>query len=73
MGTQRRQLPVLDSRVNVDSLNFNNVGVHANGKVVGLTYAAEADWQFGKAKGLDRRSRSEGKRLGGIGKSRLPA
>ncbi len=44
--------PSLGSGVNVDSLNFNNVGLHANGKVVGLSYAAEADWQFGKAKGL---------------------
>ncbi|MFA4919043.1 MAG: alginate export family protein [Thermodesulfovibrionales bacterium] len=45
--------PSLGSGVNVDSLNFNNVGLHANGKVAGLSYAAEADWQFGKAKGLD--------------------
>jgi hypothetical protein len=45
--------PSIDSKVNVDSLNHNNIGVHAKGNVVGLTYAAEADWQFGKAKGLD--------------------
>ena len=32
----------------VDDLNFHNVGIHANGKVSGLTYAAEADIQFGK-------------------------
>jgi hypothetical protein len=38
---------------NVKSLNFHNVGVHANGKVAGLTYAAEADWQFGKLEALD--------------------
>ena len=38
---------------NVKSLNFHNVGLHANGKVAGLTYAAEADWQFGKIRALD--------------------
>ena len=33
---------------NVDELNFSNVGVHAKGKIAGLSYAAEADFQFGK-------------------------
>ena len=37
---------------NVESLNFNNVGVHANGNVAGLTYAAEGDFQFGKIKNI---------------------
>jgi hypothetical protein len=36
----------------VDTLYFQNIGVHANGKVSGLTYAAEFDFQFGKAEGL---------------------
>ncbi len=31
----------------VDDLSFHNIGLHANGKVSGLTYAAEADFQFG--------------------------
>jgi len=35
---------------NTESLNFQNVGVHANGKIVGLSYAAEVDFNFGKAK-----------------------
>ncbi len=34
----------------VDTLNFQNIGLHANGKVTGLSYAAEVDFQFGKAK-----------------------
>jgi hypothetical protein len=38
---------------NVKSLNFHNVGAHAKGKVAGLTYAAEADFQFGKIEALD--------------------
>jgi hypothetical protein len=37
---------------NVESLNFNNVGVHANGKIAGLSYAAEGDFQFGKIKNI---------------------
>jgi hypothetical protein len=39
--------------VNTDDLNFNNVGVHANGNIAGLTYAAEGDFQFGKIKQAD--------------------
>ena len=32
----------------VDTLGLGNVGLHANGKLMGaLTYAAELDWQFG--------------------------
>jgi hypothetical protein len=33
----------------VKTLYFQNVGIHANGKVSELTYAAEFDFQFGKA------------------------
>jgi hypothetical protein len=44
--------PSAGSGVNVDSLNFNNIGLHANGKIMGLSYAAEFDKQFGKAEGL---------------------
>jgi hypothetical protein len=33
---------------NVDQLNFHNVGLHANGKIAGLSYAAEVDYQFGE-------------------------
>jgi hypothetical protein len=36
----------------VDSLDLQNLGLHANGKVSGLSYAAEVDFQFGKAKML---------------------
>lgn len=35
-----------------DQLNFDNLGLHANGKVSGLAYAAEVDFQFGKVDGL---------------------
>lgn len=38
---------------NVEKLNFHNIGVHANGKVAGLSYAAEADFQFGKLEALN--------------------
>jgi predicted porin len=46
-------LPSLGSTPNSDSVNFQNVGAHVNGKVAGLTYAAEADIQFGKVKNID--------------------
>ena len=46
-------VPSLGTGVNADNLNFNNVGVHANGNVAGLSYAAEADFQFGKIKKAD--------------------
>jgi Alginate export len=46
-------MPSLGSYVNIDNLNFNNVGVHANGNVAGLSYAAEGDFQFGKIKKAD--------------------
>jgi predicted porin len=36
---------------NVDELNFSNVGVHAKGMIAGLSYAAEADFQFGEIEG----------------------
>jgi hypothetical protein len=42
----------LGSPPTTDKLNFNNLGLHANGKVSGLTYAAEVDFQFGKLDGL---------------------
>jgi len=35
-----------------DELNFHNIGIHANGKLGGFTYAAEGDFQFGKAKNI---------------------
>jgi hypothetical protein len=41
-------LPTLTTNnPNIDKLNFHNIGLHANGKISGLTYAAEADLQFG--------------------------
>lgn len=42
--------PSLGSGINVDDLNFHNVGIHGNGSIAGLTYGAEADIQFGKLK-----------------------
>jgi hypothetical protein len=42
----------LGSPPTADKLNFDNLGFHANGKVSGLTYAAEVDFQFGKLDGL---------------------
>ncbi len=44
--------PSLSAVNNVDSLNFHNVGIHANGKVAGLSYAAEADYQFGEVENV---------------------
>ncbi|HMK49194.1 MAG TPA: hypothetical protein VK435_04015, partial [Thermodesulfovibrionales bacterium] len=38
---------------NIDKLNIYNIGVHANGKIAGLTYAVELDKQFGKLNALD--------------------
>jgi len=35
-------------QTNVEELNFSNVGVHAKGMIAGVSYAAEADFQFGK-------------------------
>jgi hypothetical protein len=34
----------------VDSLSFQNLGLHANGNISGLVYAIEGDMQFGKIK-----------------------
>jgi hypothetical protein len=34
---------------NENALNLQNLGLYANGKVTGLSYAAEVDFQFGKA------------------------
>jgi hypothetical protein len=36
--------------VGADSLSFQNLGLHANGNISGLTYAIEGDIQFGKIK-----------------------
>jgi hypothetical protein len=44
--------PSLGTGNNLDDLNFNNVGIHANGKIAGLSYAAEADFQFGEGKDI---------------------
>jgi hypothetical protein len=35
-----------------DALNLHNLGVHANGKAAGLSYAAEVDYQFGKSNNI---------------------
>jgi predicted porin len=40
--------PSSGTDVNVEQLNFHNVGIHANGKIGGLSYAAEGDFQFGE-------------------------
>ena len=56
--------PSLGSDNNIDSLNFNNVGVHANGKIAGLSYSAEGDWQFGKLKGINLESGNDLKAKG---------
>jgi hypothetical protein len=39
--------PVMTSP-NVDKLNFHNIGLHGNGDISGLAWAAELDWQTGK-------------------------
>lgn len=44
--------PALGPDTNIDDLNFNNIGLHANGKVAGFSFAGEIDKQFGKANGL---------------------
>lgn len=44
--------PSIDDSINVDTLDFNNIGLHGNGMIAGLTYAAEVDWQFGDIEGL---------------------
>ncbi|MDI6891138.1 MAG: hypothetical protein QMC83_09435 [Thermodesulfovibrionales bacterium] len=44
-------IPADESPVSVDTLNLQNLGLHANGKVEGLSYAGEVDIQFGKVKG----------------------
>jgi hypothetical protein len=40
--------PFTGTLPNVDKLNVHNVGIHANGDISGLTYAASLNWQFGK-------------------------
>lgn len=45
-------LPSFGASPNCESLNFQNIGIHGNGKISGFTYAAEADFQFGKVKDL---------------------
>ena len=37
---------------NCETLNFQNAGIHANGKLWGISYAAEADFNFGKAENV---------------------
>ena len=37
---------------NCDTLSFQNAGIHANGKLFGISYAAEADMNFGKAENV---------------------
>jgi hypothetical protein len=37
----------------MDSLNLHNVGIHGNGMISGLSYAAEVDLQFGDVKPAD--------------------
>jgi hypothetical protein len=45
--------PALDVTIpNAEKLNFHNIGVHANGDISGLTYAAEVDFQFGKVESV---------------------
>jgi predicted porin len=44
--------PSIDTSNNIEDLNFNNVGVHGNGKIAGLSYGAEVDFQFGKVKDI---------------------
>jgi hypothetical protein len=41
--------PALDVTIpNADKLNVHNLGIHGNGNISGLAWAAEVDWQFGK-------------------------
>jgi len=42
-----------EPRGNCESVDLQNIGLHANGKVYGLTYAVEGDMQFGKVKDID--------------------
>jgi len=45
--------PALDVTIpNADKLNFHNLGIHGNGDISGLTWAAEFDWQFGKVESV---------------------
>jgi predicted porin len=44
--------PSIDTSNNIEDLNFNNVGIHGNGKIAGLSYGAEVDFQFGKVKDI---------------------
>lgn len=37
-----------NTAVGNEGANFHNIGINANGKVSGLSYAAEVDFQFGK-------------------------
>ena len=67
-------LPSLAGIPNCETLNFQNVGIHANGKIIGLSYAAEADMNFGKAEDvLGSRQRCKVQGLGRIRKSGLHA
>ena len=46
------QYPVGTFKPVTTSLNFHNFGLHGNGKIAGITYAAEADFQTGQADGV---------------------
>lgn len=42
-----------DAAMDVENFSFQNLGVHANGKFAGFSYAAEFDTQFGKIDEVD--------------------
>jgi hypothetical protein len=46
-------VPSFGAGPNCESLNMQNIGLYANGKIAGFTYAAEGDFQFGKIKDFD--------------------
>jgi len=45
--------PSLGASPNVDSLDFHNIGAHANGNISGITYAAEVDIQTGELENIN--------------------
>jgi hypothetical protein len=46
-------LPSLGASPNSESVDLQNIGLHANGSIYGFTYALEGDFQFGKVKDID--------------------
>jgi hypothetical protein len=46
-------LPSLGASPNSESVDLQNIGLHANGKIAGFSYAVEGDIQFGKVKDID--------------------